>query len=210
MTTFQTPAPIALSVDVPSGSVQIIASDRSDTVVQVRPANPADKDDVRAAKQIKVDFSAGTLTVKTPKSWRTYSPFGGNAAIEVVIEAPTGSRLEATLAMGRLLASGAFDGSDLEVSCGDIIVDSPRGAVTARTAKGDIRVGDAADGVLRLETSMGELEVGVHPGSAVQLETNTQHGSVRNQLAPVAADAGTVQVHARNSYGNIIVHHSAA
>ncbi|WP_067901052.1 DUF4097 family beta strand repeat-containing protein [Nocardia vaccinii] len=211
MTTFQTPEPIAVTVEVLSGTVSVIASDRADTVVEIRPADASKKADVRAAEQTQVDFVAGTLTVTTPKDWRTYAPFGGNPSIEVTIEVPTGSRLKGSAAVGRLLGSGEFGECDLEMSAGDISVERTHGSVTAKTSKGDIRIGEASRGVLRLETLMGELEVGIHPGSAARVETNAPHGSVRNMMQPVdrsADDEDVVQVYARNSYGNIIVRHA--
>lgn len=212
MPTFQTPEPITVTVDVPSGNVQVVASDRSATV-DVRPTDASKNADVRAAEQAQVDFAAGTLTVTTPKSWRTYTPLGGNPSIEVTIEVPTGSQLKATTAVGRLLVSGEFGDCDLEMSARDITVERPRGSVTAKTAKGDIRIGEAARGVLRLETPMGELEVGIRPGSAARLETNTQHGTMQNLMEPVDRAQGnveTVQVYARNSFGNIIIRHTTA
>ncbi|WP_107655574.1 DUF4097 family beta strand repeat-containing protein [Nocardia suismassiliense] len=211
MSTFQTPAPIAITVDVLSGDVTVIASDRTDTVVEVRPADPAKKGDVRAAEQTQVDFTAGTLTVKTPKQWRTYTPFGGNPSITVTIEVPTGSRLKASAGVGHLLGAGELGECDLAVAAGDITVERPGDSVTATVAKGDIRIGEAARGVLRLETSFGELEVGIHPGSAVRLETNAVQGSVLNAMSPVQQleKAETVQVFARNSFGNITIRHAA-
>ncbi|WP_328394347.1 DUF4097 family beta strand repeat-containing protein [Nocardia sp. NBC_00416] len=211
MPTFETPDPIAVTVDVLSGSVTVIASDRADTVVEVRPAEESRKSDVRAAEQTRVDFTAGTLTVRTPKDWRTYTPFGGNPSVEVTIEVPTGSRLQATAAVGRLLGTGELGRCDLEIAAGDIIVERPLGSVIAKTAKGDIRIGEASRGVLRLETSMGELEVGIHPGSAARVETDARYGAVRNVLGPVdrpQENEDTVQVYAHNSYGNIIIRHA--
>ncbi|WP_067462706.1 hypothetical protein [Nocardia amamiensis] len=213
MFTFETPEPIAVTVDVLSGNVTVIASDRTDTVVEVRPADASKKGDVRAAEQTRIDFAAGILTVKTPKDWRTYTPFGGNPSIDMTIQVPTGSRLEGTAAVGRLLGTGELGQCDLEISAGDIIVDRPLGSVTAKTAKGDIRIGEASRGVLRLETSMGELEVGIRPGSAARLEVNAQHGTVQNLMQPVDRpqdNEDTVQVYARNSFGNVILRHATA
>ncbi|MFX0573296.1 hypothetical protein [Nocardia nepalensis] len=213
MPTFQTPEPIVVAVEVLSADVTVIASDRSDTVVEVRPADASKKGDVRAAEQTRVEFVAGTLTVQTPKDWRTYTPFGGNPSIELRIEVPTGSRLEGAAGVGRLLGAGELGQCDLEIAAGDIIVERPGGSVTAKTAKGDIRIGEASRGVLRLETSVGELEVGICPGSAARLETKALHGSVQNQMGPVDRAQGngdTVQVYARNSYGNIIIRHTTA
>ncbi|MET9025651.1 DUF4097 family beta strand repeat-containing protein [Nocardia sp. NPDC004168] len=213
MPTFETPEPIAVTIDVLSGAVTVIASDRIDTVVEVRPADASKKGDVRAAAQTQIEFTAGTLTVRTPKDWRTYTPFGGNPSIELTIEVPTGSQLKGTAAVGRLLGAGELGECDLEISAGDITVERPRDSVTAKTAKGDIRIGEASRGVLRLETSMGELQVGISPSSAVQLETNAQHGTVRNRMQPVDRSQGEediVRVYARNSYGNIVIQHATA
>ncbi|WP_067536661.1 DUF4097 family beta strand repeat-containing protein [Nocardia crassostreae] len=212
MPTYETPKPIAVTADVLSGNVTVIASDRADTVVEVKPADPARKDDVRAASETRVGFTDGVLSVTTSKGWRTYSPFGGKASIEVRIEVPSGSRLKGAVALGRLLGAGDLGECDLEVAAGDILVESTSGSVTAKTAKGDIRIGEASHGVLRLETSMGELEVGIRPGSAVRVDSTTLHGHVQNLLQPVASttDKDLVQVIAHNSYGNIIIHHATA
>ena len=56
------------------GDVTVIASDRTDTVVEVRPTDQSKKDDVRAAEQAQVDFVAGNLTVKTPEPHGTGGP----------------------------------------------------------------------------------------------------------------------------------------
>ncbi|MFI6212817.1 hypothetical protein ACIBCD_12545 [Nocardia brasiliensis] len=213
MPTFTTPKPVALTVEVLSGDVTVIASDRVDSVVEVRPADVTKKGDVLAAEQTKVAFVEGVLTVRTPKQWRTYTPFGGNPSIVVRVEVPTGSLLKASAAVGRLLVVGELRQADLEVAAGDITVERPGGAVTAKVAKGDVRVGDAARGVLRLETSMGELEVGIRPGTAARLEVDAKSGTVQNHLGAVhrpAADEDTVQVYARNTFGNVIIRHAVA
>ncbi|WP_063003124.1 DUF4097 family beta strand repeat-containing protein [Nocardia salmonicida] len=210
MPTFQTSQPIAVTVDVACGDVTVVAADRADAVVEVRPADASSKADVRAAEQIQVEFAGGKLTVASPKKWKAFTPFGGNPTVSVTVEVPIGSVLDATVAMGRLVGVGEFDRCELEVSAGDIVVERPGGSVTAKTAKGNIRVDEAARGVLRLETSMGDLEVGIRPGSAARLETNALHGSVQNRMEPVAPSQGngdSVQVFARTLYGNVTVGH---
>ncbi|MFE3543490.1 hypothetical protein ACFXK0_10995 [Nocardia sp. NPDC059177] len=210
MYTFQTPQPIAVTVEVLSADVTVVATDRTDTVVAIRPADTANKADVRAAEQTTVELTGDTLTVTTPKSWRTHTPFGGNPSIEVTIEVPTGSAFTGTAAVGRVVGEGELGECDLTVSLGDIVLDRPQGSVNAKTAKGDIRIGEATRGRLHLETSMGDLAVGIHPGSTVRLDTATSLGTVQNALAPADPSGDTVTVHARTSLGNIVIGHTAA
>ncbi|GAB0105611.1 DUF4097 family beta strand repeat-containing protein [Nocardia sp. JMUB6875] len=211
MNTFATPGPIAIDVDVLCGNVTVVASDRADTVVEVRASDASKKADVKAAAQTRAELVGGTLSVTMPKNWRTYTPFGGNASIEVTVFAPAGSSFKATAGVGHISGAGELGECAVELALGDIEIERPLGSVTAKTSKGDIRIGEATRGVMRLQTSIGELEVGIRPGSAAHVETTAQTGSVRNDMRPVAPDAAdTVHVQARNSVGNIIIRHAAA
>ena len=105
MPTFETPTPISVIIDI-VGDARITASDRTDTVVDVRPRNAAKAADVKAAEQTVVDCSDGRLQVRTPKHWKRYTPFGGGESVAVTIEVPTGSSLEANTDLGDLHAEG--------------------------------------------------------------------------------------------------------
>jgi hypothetical protein len=52
MQTFVTPAPISAVLDTPAGRVQLIAADRPDTTVEVRPANAATGSRVEATSAL--------------------------------------------------------------------------------------------------------------------------------------------------------------
>jgi hypothetical protein len=73
MPTFETSAPISVSLDIGAGSTEVIASDRTGTVVEVRPTNPTRKSDVGAAEQTRVGYRDGVLMVKAPRNWRPYA-----------------------------------------------------------------------------------------------------------------------------------------
>ena len=78
MPTFDTPEPISVTIDLAVGDVRIIASDRADTVVDVRPSDASNEDDVKAAEQTRVEYADGQLLVKAPKlrSWLSRSAAG--------------------------------------------------------------------------------------------------------------------------------------
>ena len=61
MTTFHTAEPITAVVEVVAGAVHLAATDRDDTVVDIKPRDPERVSDVRAAEQARVDFHNGTL-----------------------------------------------------------------------------------------------------------------------------------------------------
>src|SRR5262245_13152067 len=91
MPTFDTPEPIAVDLDLSVADVQITASDRTDTVVDVRPSNPNSHGDVTAAEQTTVSFANGKLRIVAPKSWRQWLPWSGNESIDVRISLPARS-----------------------------------------------------------------------------------------------------------------------
>ncbi len=97
-------------------------------------------------------------------------------------------------------------------ACGDISIDRTRTSVIARTAYGNMRIGEVVRGSILLETAYGELEVGIRAGTAAWLDVIAKYGSVRNSLqahdGPREADK-TVEVRARTAYGNITIHRSA-
>ncbi|KXK60247.1 hypothetical protein AWW66_19820 [Micromonospora rosaria] len=91
---------------------------------------------------------------------------------------------------------------------GDIVIARATGTVTAATANGDLRVDEAVTGRMSLRTNRGEVVVGVPAGTAAHLDLHTRHGRVENDLAscaPPPTPAGTVEVTARTSFGDIVI-----
>ena len=67
MPTFSTPEPITATIDLAAGDVRVLASDRSDTVVEVRPSTSSHEPDVKAAEQTRVEYTAAGLLIKIIK-----------------------------------------------------------------------------------------------------------------------------------------------
>lgn len=194
MPTFETPQPIAVTVDVWLGHVEIIASDRADTVVDVRPSDAAKKSDVRAAQDTVVDFAAGELTVKGPTGWKMYAPPNAwrNPSIDVTIEVPTGSRLHGTAQWCRFLATGELGQCELKTSMGELQLEKA-GPLELRTA-GNITVDQVVSGA-NITTGCGTVRIGQIDGSAVVKNSNGD--------STIREVAGDLQVNAAN--GNITV-----
>src|SRR4051794_16380014 len=88
MSTFETPEPITVTIDLGVGDIRLIASDRRDTTVNVSPKNGFRAADMKVAERTRVEYSNGKLLVQGPK--QRFHLFRSEA-IDVTIELPAGS-----------------------------------------------------------------------------------------------------------------------
>jgi hypothetical protein len=182
MPVFDTPEPISVAIELAAGDVRVSASDRADTVVDVRPADESHEPDVLAAEQTRVEYAAGRLLVAAPKP-RALGLFGKPGSIDVAIELPAGSHLHADTGAaafhvtGRLgecrVKTGAGDldfgetGTlDLNTGAGTITVDRVAGPAEVSTGAGAITV-DRVAGPAEVSTGSGPVRLGEITGSAV-------------------------------------------
>lgn len=169
MTTFPSPEPIDVTLDL-LGDARISAGDRTDTVVVVRPADPAKAADVRTAEDTTVDFDGARLVVKTPKTWRRLTPFNNDGRIDLVIEVPTGSRVTADTAVGHLTTDGELGACRLKTAMGTVRVDQT-GPLQATSGFGDLFI-ERVRGDAEVKTGSGAIHVGTVDGSAVVRNAN--------------------------------------
>ena len=193
MPTFDTPQPIALHVDIGVGEIRIAASDRADTVVEVRPADPAKRADVAAAEQTRVDYADGVLHIKGPKGWRHSSFRAGGEGIHVQVDLPAGSAVRGEAGVATLQATGRLGDCRYKSGAGDIRIEEA-GAVSVKSSAGDITVGRAA-GHCEIATASGAVRLGSIDGTLVIKNSNgdTEIDDVTGDLRVSAAN-GTVTV----------------
>src|ERR1700710_1476888 len=103
MPTFPTPQPIHLTLELANGDARVTATERDDTVVEIRPHDPARKADVRAAEDVRVELGDGRLLVKSPGQGLSRP-----GAVDVTIALPSGSRLDGKTGAGDLSADGVL------------------------------------------------------------------------------------------------------
>ncbi|GGL57355.1 hypothetical protein GCM10010095_48150 [Streptomyces anthocyanicus] len=216
MQTFDTPAPISALLDVPAGRIRFIAADRTDTTVEVLPADASKGRDVKVAEQTRVEFGDGVLRIETGVK-RQF--MGASGAVEVTVRLPAGSRVEAKAAaaefrgVGRLGDVG-FEGAHgpvkldeaasvrLATAAGDISVGRLDGPADIRTEKGDIRIAEAVRGEVVLRTGSGDLSVGAAAGVSASLDAGTSYGRVHNALRNTDGTPG-LTIHATTAHGDI-------
>ena len=137
MPTYNTPNSIDVAIDVTVGDIEIIASDRSDTVVTVVPTNPSKEADRKGAENTKVEFDGSRLTIVGPRP--RVAVFGPNESIDVKVELPTGSRLTADLSVGGLRSTGRLGATRVKGSLGAASIDAT-GDLWLRNSHGGIVV----------------------------------------------------------------------
>jgi hypothetical protein len=198
MTSFETPEPIVVTVELAVGDIRIEASDRIDTVVEVRPSDSTKKADVAAARQTRVEYANGRLLVKAPKTWRLYSPFGAKSdSIDVRIDLPSGSQLRGEAAVATLHSTGRLGDCSFKTSAGDLHVGSA-GAVQLRSSVGDITL-EHAVGDAEVTTNSGAVRIDSIGGAAIVKNSNgeTWIGDVSGDLRVSSANGNIVVEHAR-------------
>jgi hypothetical protein len=193
MPTFETPDPILVTLELGVGDVRIKASDRRDTVVEIRPTDPAKKTDVAAAEQTRVEFADGRLLIKAPKGWRRYSPRGGGESIDVEIDLPSGSQIRGDAGIAALQCSGPLGECHYNTGVGNIQVDQA-GPAHFNTGVGDIALARAS-GHAQINTGSGTVRIGSVDGTAVIKGANgdTWIGDVSRDLRVIAAN-GSISV----------------
>lgn len=218
MRTFGTPAPVSAVLDIPAGRIRLIAADRADTTVEIRPADASNDRDVKAAEQTEVAYGDGVLRIEAAPARNRV--LGHSGSVEVTVQLPSGSRVEAKAASAELRGVGrlgdvAFEGAQgsvdldetagarLTLQAGDVTVGRLDGPATISTQKGDIRVAEAVRGTVTLQTQAGGISVGAARGVSASLDAGTAFGRISNTLQNTEGGAADLRIHATTAYGDI-------
>ncbi|MEU8525493.1 MULTISPECIES: DUF4097 family beta strand repeat-containing protein [Streptomyces] len=218
MQKFDTTSPITAVLDIPAGRVRFIASDRSDTTVEVLPADASKGRDVQAAAETVVEFGDGVLRIAAPAA--KHQLLGNSGYVAVTVQLPAGSSVEAKTAdaafegVGRLGdvtfegAQGKVEldetaGARLTLLAGDVSVGRLSGPARISTQKGAIHVTEAVTGTVTLSTEHGPITVGVARGVSASLDAGTGYGRIHNSLENTGGAAAGLNIHATTSYGDI-------
>jgi DUF4097 and DUF4098 domain-containing protein YvlB len=184
MPTFHTPEPITASVEVVSGVVNVVAAERGDTVVEVRPRDPNRAADVRVAESARVDFHNGTLDVS---AGRRFIALGRGGTVVIDIELPSRSRLQVSSASAGVRAEGTLGDCQFATASGDIALSAVMGNIKADSASGDASISELT-GDITFRAASGSLTVGQLDGTI-----NAQTASGDTSVAAASSGAVSVQ-----------------
>ncbi|MFH9575377.1 DUF4097 family beta strand repeat-containing protein [Streptomyces sp. NPDC017454] len=220
MPQFDTPTQVSAVIDVPAGHIRFIAADRTDTTVEILPADPSKSRDVKAAEQVTVAYDGGVLRIEAAAPAKNRVLGSSSGAVEVTVQLPAGSSVEGKTAAAEIRGVGrlgdvTFDNAQgsvkldeaasarLTVLAGDVSLGRLGGPAQISTQKGDIRIAEAMRGTVTLRTEQGEISVTAARGVSAALDAGTAYGRISNTLRNTdGADAG-LTIHATTSYGDI-------
>ena len=202
---FNTPSPIAVALDLYVANVRFEVSDRTDTIVEVRPSDPAKGADIKAAENTRVEFDEATrtLSIVSRKPLNRFVNFSKRPeSIEVAIQLPTDSDVRGEAELGDFQADGVLGAVMLKThlgavqlaetgplnlrgGVGGINVEGVSGSAEVHSGSGDIQIG-AVDGTADVSTGNGKVRVGVVTGPA-NIKTTNGSVSVDRALTDITA-----------------------
>jgi len=212
---FNTPSPIAVTLDLYVADVRFAAADRTDTTVEVRPSDPGKSADIKAAENTRVEYddATRTLSIVSRKPRSRFVNFSGKRpeSIDIVIQLPTDSDVRGEADLGDFQSDGVLGAFvlkndlgavrlaetgplNLRAGVGLVTVDGVSGPAEVHSSSGDVRIG-AVDGTAEVVTSNGKVRVGVVTGPA---NVKAANGSVLvdRALSDITAESanGEVQI----------------
>jgi hypothetical protein len=184
MPSYDVPGPIDVEVTVGVAFVDIVASDRTDALVEVVATKPGRSGDESLARDSTVSFDGGRVRVNVP---RRLNLFGKGDSVDVRCEVPTGSRVTIENAYGSVRARGVLGdcrivakyGSVTADTVANLVLEAPYGSgdiaeVTGRLdvtgGHGTVRISQVR-GDARLRASHGSMELGT-AGGDVEVATS--------------------------------------
>ncbi|MGW2746664.1 hypothetical protein [Streptomyces sp. NPDC001450] len=218
MQKFDTAAPVLAVLDIPAGRIQLIAADRADTTVEVLPANASKSRDVKAAEEIEVAYGDGVLRIGAPEAKSRL--LGQSGSVEVTVQLPAGSRVEAKAAaaefrgvgrLGDVAFTGGYRSVKLDEAAsarltaheGDISVGRLGGPAEISVQRGGIQIAEAVGGTVTLRVEQGDISVGAARGVSASLDAGTGYGRIHNALRNTDGAAAGLNIHATTAYGDI-------
>jgi hypothetical protein len=209
MPAYESLAPIDAEIDVSSsGHVEVVASDRADTTVEVTPTNPDRSGDVSLARAATVAFENNRLRVRVPGRLKVLGP--GRDSVDVRVGLPAGSRAEIETGFGSVRVHGELGATRIVAKYGNVSADRV-GDLTLVSPHGEVDIAEV-DGGLDVKAGHGHVRIGRIAGAARlrgahgTLILGTTEGEVDVATSgPLTIERALGDVTARTAYGAIRV-----
>jgi DUF4097 and DUF4098 domain-containing protein YvlB len=187
--TFTTPGPLSLDVRIPVGTIEVRATDTTET----RVALTGERDTEEATVELTPRPLGGHRLLVEYKPRKTFGWFGGLEDLRCTIEVPTGTEIEAESGSADLTVIGDVATLVFKSGSGDLSFGDVTGAASARVASGDLE-GGTVGGDLGVHSASGDVRV-ASVGGTTTVRTasgDTQLGRVGGavQITTASGDVG--------------------
>ncbi|MGV8857829.1 DUF4097 family beta strand repeat-containing protein [Rhodoglobus sp.] len=196
MPTFTTPIPIDLAINAKVGTIDIVASEREDTIVTITPTDAGRESDRRAAENTTVDFDNNRVTITTPRP--RFSLVGPSESVDVKVELPVDSRFTGEIALGNVHTVGRLGATRIKSAMGAVNLDTT-GDLWLRLSHGGTTIG-TVEGDAELTVDNGQMRIGTITGDAT---LKASHGNIR-----LGEISGALE--AKLSYGDLEINKALA
>jgi DUF4097 and DUF4098 domain-containing protein YvlB len=210
---FNTPSPITVALDLYAADVHFAASDRTDTVVEVRPSDPNKAADVRAAENTRVEYDGATRTLniasKKPRSRFVSFSSKRPESVDVAIRLPTDSDVRGEASLGDFQSDGVLGTVALKTDLGAVRL-AETGPLTLRSGAGGISV-EGVSGPAEVHSGSSDIRIGTVDGTADVSASNgkvwvglvTGLASIKAANGAVAVDRALSDITAASSNGEV-------
>jgi DUF4097 and DUF4098 domain-containing protein YvlB len=210
MPSFDTPAPVTLSIELDAGNVVIDATTTTSTEIELRPLNAGDADAAALIDRAEITHDGDKVTVHLPTG--KSGLFRRTPEIVISARLPVGSTLTARLRSADLRVTGELDHVRVESASGDVNLPDVAGSAVVITASGDARLGTVG-GPVELKTASGSvgIEVCCANCSIVSASGDVTLGLVEGDLSlktasgDVTVRAADGAVRARTASGDVAI-----
>lgn len=210
MPTFDTPQPVVarLKLGFVAANVRVTAGERTQTTVEVQPADPENTADRRIADQTRIEYADGALVVRAPRLGTLFTRTG---SIDVTVELPSGSTLHGETGMGEVRCEGRLTDCEIATGYGEVWLDQAD-AVHVRSGSGDIHL-DHVTGNADISAGDGAVSIRRIDGPATVKNSNGSSwigdvtGEVRLRAAngSIVVDRAHADVTAKTANGDVRV-----
>lgn len=193
---FETPGSVTLQVRIPSGRVVVETTDDPRTEIQLVARGRRGEDAIEQIDISHDEFSGRHVISIEQRDRIRWGPlqlsWGGD--VEVRVKCPVGSELELSGASTEFRADGRYGKVSARTASGDIRIGEVEGKLEVKTASGDVELERIESDNGSLVTVSGDVEIGRLKGSLTlrsvsgDVELGTAHGPVT--ISTTSGDVG--------------------
>jgi hypothetical protein len=188
--TFDTPEPIDLYVENGRGTVDVTATDTTETTVRIS-GERAEEFEVR-------DLGDRIAILAPPRS----SFFGRDPRAEIVVEVPVASGFSAKVGSSDVATHGRFDDTRIESGSGDVVLDVVDGSTDVKSGSGDVSAEHlAGDAVIK--SGSGDVQVR-RSDSDLVITTGSGDVSVDRADGDIAVKTGSGDAQLGSARGEVV------